>query len=140
MCIGPLTNLHPEPEGTGYKLFILRENEVASPFFDLFDYRYPLETWIADQRKDQIQSYTEDYPGEYKLRDYETGFHIFFDLDHAKQVKLMFDDLSNKQLRYVVLKVQYRKAVVEGQFFMASQETTCVVAKEMYVEKEILFG
>jgi hypothetical protein len=143
MCLSKITKHQPKPEGVGYKVFWKEEDELCAPFrYSWSDpLRYKPDQWITDAKDKQI--------GYLHRSLYTTGFHVF---ERKKDAEVLLKKLTEQNERpnvmgkrcFVLARVKYRRSVVRGKYVIGrifcgdscdTQPRTCIVAKEMFIEK-----
>jgi hypothetical protein len=130
MCLHTVTNRQPEDSGVGYKIFVLEEDGSLTPLYRIDEnYRYHLNEWTTDPNQFPLNR----WGSVWNEHQYETGFHMFLNLEDAEALRKDFGHVP----KAVVAKVRYRKAVVEGGFHVIGEksECNCIVAKEMFIEE-----
>jgi hypothetical protein len=131
MCLHEITNREPTPEGIGYKVFYRCYGDaLMSPLIMGSDTYSPPYDWVTDQKEAKIRDVERDVC-------YQTGFHIFKNKEDAEEFRFR---MSPHSARYVVTKVSYRQAVVEGTNAVGFENGSyilkpCVVAREMKIEE-----
>jgi hypothetical protein len=129
MCLHSITKIYSETEQTDevhFGLKIVKPNVWKNEFSSFGNRGEPFDKWLL--RKEKILRAEDVFDSTYP-----SGFHIFTNREDAENYKnqRIFPDM------WEVVRVQYRKILVEGTQKVMDGEANCVVAAEMFVEKPV---
>ena len=124
---------------TGYKV-IVDQTDNWQPLYYAHIKKHPFNQWITDKKHYHSSSININC----------IGFHIFATCDNAETYLLSLCNINanirigfNEERQYcTIFKIRYRKVVMRGTQRVLGKDRTewvntkCVVAKEIYVEKE----
>jgi len=131
MCLYSVSKTKSIKNGTGYKVFQLKEGGLYGWFMGNITLPYPKKKWVHEKAYRDCCSFEYLQADREKLAEngYKTGFHIF---------KLRKDAMLWKTVKTdIVCKVQYRKVVATGQQVHNSNPLKPYTTKPVVVAKEI---